>query len=186
MIVKTRIGKLEADIRQITEAVQQDGFTLLDIRVAHLLTLAKLPMCHRDPFDHLLIAQAITEDATFISEDRNTARYPVRTLTCSGTISSSPAEGRWSSRLGTDPKFNQFRIFARHRYNGIVSVSRKPEVNRAASPTATSNQAIAPRYSSIGATSPALATHAVYPSGRTSHTPSALTGGQRSGSNSFA
>jgi PIN domain nuclease of toxin-antitoxin system len=94
MAVKTRIGKLEADIRQIADAVQQDGFTLLDIRVTHLLTLAGLPLRHRDPFDHLLIAQAITEDATFISEDRNTARYPVRTLTCSGTTSPSPP-GAW-------------------------------------------------------------------------------------------
>ncbi len=82
--VKTRIGKLQADIGEITGAVQQEGFTLLDIAMTHLLTLAGLPMHHRDPFDHLLIAQAITEDATFISEDRNTARYPVRIVTCSG------------------------------------------------------------------------------------------------------
>lgn len=82
--VKTRIGKLRADIGEITGAVQQEGFTLLDIAMTHLLTLAGLPMHHRDPFDHLLIAQAITEDATFISEDRNTARYPVRIVTCTG------------------------------------------------------------------------------------------------------
>ena len=92
--VKTRIGKLEADIRRITDAVQQDGFTRLDIGITHLLTLAGLPLHHRDPFDHLLIAQAITEDATFISEDRNAARYPVRTLTCSGTTSPSPPGAR--------------------------------------------------------------------------------------------
>jgi PIN domain nuclease of toxin-antitoxin system len=82
--VKTRIGKLEADIKEITDAVQQEGFNFLDIGIAHLLTLAGLPVHHRDPFDHLLIAQAITEDATFISDDRNTARYPVRMVTCSG------------------------------------------------------------------------------------------------------
>lgn len=69
IVAKTRLGKLQADIREITNAVQHEGFTLLGI--AHLLTLARLPMHHRDPFDHLLIAQAITEDATFISEDRN-------------------------------------------------------------------------------------------------------------------
>ena len=84
IVVKTRIGKLQADIGEITDAVQQEGFTLLDIAMTHLLTLAGLPMHHRDPFDHLLIAQAIAEDATFISEDRNTARYPVRIVTCSG------------------------------------------------------------------------------------------------------
>ena len=76
--VKTRIGRLQADIKEIIDAVQQDGFTLLDIGTPHLLTLAGLPRHHRDPFDHLLIAQAITENATFMSEDRNAARYPVR------------------------------------------------------------------------------------------------------------
>jgi hypothetical protein len=40
-------------------------------------------MHHRDPFDHLLIAQAIAEDATFISDDRHAPRYPVRLVTCS-------------------------------------------------------------------------------------------------------
>jgi PIN domain nuclease of toxin-antitoxin system len=40
-------------------------------------------MHHRDPFDHLLIAQAIAEDATFISEDRNAARNPARIVSCS-------------------------------------------------------------------------------------------------------
>lgn len=82
--VKTRIGKLQADIKEIIDAVQREGFTLLDIGVAHLLTLAGLPMHDRDPFDHLLIAQAITEKATFVSEDRNLSRYLVRTVTCSG------------------------------------------------------------------------------------------------------
>ena len=82
--VKTRIGKLRAEIKEITDAVQQEGFTLLDIGITHLLTLAGLPVHHRDPFDHLLIAQAIAEDATFMSEDRNAARYPARIMTCSG------------------------------------------------------------------------------------------------------
>ena len=43
---------------------RKKGFTLLDIGIAHLLTLAELLMHHRDPFDHLLIAQAIAEDAS--------------------------------------------------------------------------------------------------------------------------
>jgi PIN domain nuclease of toxin-antitoxin system len=66
------------------DAVPREGFTLLDIGMAHLLTLAGLPVHHRDPFDHLLIAQAITENATFISEDRNIAGYLVPRVTCSG------------------------------------------------------------------------------------------------------
>ena len=82
--VKVRIGKLQADIAEIIEAVHREGFLVLDVGMAHLVTLAGLPMHHRDPFDHLLIAQAMTEDATFMSENRNAGRYPVHTMTSSG------------------------------------------------------------------------------------------------------
>ena len=84
IVVKRRVGKLSANVGEIADAVIQGGFTLLDITKAHLLTLDTLPMHHRDPFDHLLIAQAITEDATFLSEDRHTLHYPVRSVTCAG------------------------------------------------------------------------------------------------------
>lgn len=94
IVAKTRVGKLEADIKEIMDAVQHEGFTLLDIGIAHLLSLVALPVLHRDPFDHLLIAQAISEDATFVSEDPNTARYPVRIVHCSGGALYSQPEAR--------------------------------------------------------------------------------------------
>ena len=83
--VKVRVGKLEADIADIVEAVARDGFILLGIGPTHLRALAGLPFHedHRDPFDHLLVAQAISEGATFLSEDRHTPRYPVAFVTCS-------------------------------------------------------------------------------------------------------
>lgn len=84
VIVKVRVGKLEADIEEVAAAIRRDGFALLDIGIAHLRGAAELPMHHRDPFDHLLIAQAAVEGATFISEDRHTPKYPVRFTTCSG------------------------------------------------------------------------------------------------------
>jgi PIN domain nuclease of toxin-antitoxin system len=83
IVVKVRVGKLEADIQELVSAIEQEGFVLLEISAAHLLTLASLPMHHRDPFDHLLIAQAISEGATFVSEDQNTPSYPVAFITCS-------------------------------------------------------------------------------------------------------
>ena len=82
--MKRRVGKLSADIGEIADAIGQSGFTLLNISMAHLLTLDTLAMHHRDPFDHLLIAQAITEDATLLSEDRHAPHYPVRFVTCAG------------------------------------------------------------------------------------------------------
>lgn len=85
IVVKVRIGKLQADIAEIDAALARDRFMRLDIRPAHLAVLGGLPMHpdHRDPFDHLLVAQAISEDATFVSEDRHAPRYPVRLVTCS-------------------------------------------------------------------------------------------------------
>ncbi len=83
IVVKMRVGKLEADIKELWDAVEQQAFIPLGINAAHLLTLAGLPMHHRDPFDHLLIAQAIAEGATLISENQNTPKYPVQAVTCS-------------------------------------------------------------------------------------------------------
>ena len=83
IVVKMRVGKLAADIQEILDEMTSQGFALLEISPAHLVALATLPMYHRDPFDHLLMAQAITEGATFLSEDSHTVRYPVLHLTCS-------------------------------------------------------------------------------------------------------
>ena len=85
--VKVRVGKLDADVSEILGAIPAKGFTLLDIAPAHLVALVGLPMHHRDPFDHLLIAQAISEGATFVSEDQYTPLYPVTFLTCSDAAS---------------------------------------------------------------------------------------------------
>jgi PIN domain nuclease of toxin-antitoxin system len=85
IVVKARIGKLHAEIAEIEAAIAHDDFVRLDIRPTHLAVLGRLPthVEHRDPFDHLLIAQAISEDALFVSEDRHASRYPVRITTCS-------------------------------------------------------------------------------------------------------
>ena len=49
----------------------------LAIKTAHLTVLEKLPLLHRDPFDRLLIATAISEQMTFVSADKNIAQYDV-------------------------------------------------------------------------------------------------------------
>src|SRR3546814_16456406 len=49
--VKIRVGKVEADIGEISEAIEQDGFTLLGINPGHLVALGRLPLHsdHRHP-----------------------------------------------------------------------------------------------------------------------------------------
>ena len=64
-----RVGKLVADVDDIFVTCERNGFTLLHITQHHLKNLSKLPMHHRDPFDHLLIAQTIAEQATFVTDD---------------------------------------------------------------------------------------------------------------------
>ena len=80
IVVKVRVGKLDADIAAIERAVVDEGFTRLAISPSHLAALAVLPRRHRDPFDHLLIAQAIGEDALLVTEDQAMHRYPVNLL----------------------------------------------------------------------------------------------------------
>ena len=82
--VKIRVGKLVADIDRIERAVVAEGFERLAIERPHLAELVSLPRHHRDPFDHLLIAQARHEGAALMSEDATMAAYPVEIARCSG------------------------------------------------------------------------------------------------------
>jgi PIN domain nuclease of toxin-antitoxin system len=71
-VVKVSIGKLPlsktiADL--VRDDVQGNDMELLPINVGHLVTLAGLPLLHRDPFDRLLVAQARTENVQLVSAD---------------------------------------------------------------------------------------------------------------------
>jgi PIN domain nuclease of toxin-antitoxin system len=89
IVIKSRIGKLRANFGAIEGAIIRDGFQRLAITSPHLATLASLPMHHRDPFDHLLIAQALAENAVFLSEDQNAASYPVQLQPCTDASEAS-------------------------------------------------------------------------------------------------
>ena len=58
-------------LRLFTEA----GFTLLDITPAHAAAVETLPPIHADPFDRLLVAQALTEPMRLVTADALVARY---------------------------------------------------------------------------------------------------------------
>ena len=81
--IKTSLGKLELGIplEQITtNFILPSGFKILPIHFSHLLVLKDLPFHHRDPFDRMLISQAISESLTLVSEDRAFGDYTVKTL----------------------------------------------------------------------------------------------------------
>jgi PIN domain nuclease of toxin-antitoxin system len=78
--VKVRTGKMKADIAAIVDIAERQRFTRLAVEDAHLDALLGLPSFHKDPFDQLLIAQAIAETAAFVTRDGMAARYPVEVI----------------------------------------------------------------------------------------------------------
>jgi PIN domain nuclease of toxin-antitoxin system len=81
LTIKASLNKIE--LSNSLEQIQQEldsnrKFEILNISFAHLNTLSGLPHYHRDPFDRLLIAQAISENLTIISADRHFKAYPVQ------------------------------------------------------------------------------------------------------------
>lgn len=83
IVIKVRIGRLEADIDEVVSSVDAQGMRKIEIRPAHLNVLARLPRLHKDPFDHMVIAQAMVEGATLMSEDRRFEKYPATLIGCS-------------------------------------------------------------------------------------------------------
>lgn len=72
--IKRVIGKLSAPIDLQTD-VARSGFDLLALEVAHIVVTEQLPLHHRDPFDRILVAQAIQEGATLVTRDPNMSLY---------------------------------------------------------------------------------------------------------------
>lgn len=73
--IKIRIGKLNVDLERMRLHAQADGYRELPLEGRHTETLANLPRYHKDPFDHILLAQAITEPMRFITGDGVLAQY---------------------------------------------------------------------------------------------------------------
>jgi PIN domain nuclease of toxin-antitoxin system len=74
--IKISLRKL-APIPGLHQAVTELGFDRLAITDPHLLALESLPYHHRDPFDRLLISQAMVERMTILTSDRVFADYKI-------------------------------------------------------------------------------------------------------------
>lgn len=61
----------------IPKQLTQNSIEVLPVTIEHLTVVAKLPLHHRDPFDRLLIAQAIAENIEIISADRKFDSYGI-------------------------------------------------------------------------------------------------------------
>lgn len=73
--IKIGTGKLQGDLNKIISSINKNNFIELPIRFSHISSLVELPDIHRDPFDRMLIAQAISEPLKLITADKTLAVY---------------------------------------------------------------------------------------------------------------
>lgn len=81
IIIKISLGKLEIGV-PITELfgfLERNQFWVLPIEFNHLLRLQKLPYYHKDPFDRLVIAQALVDNLTVATKDSFFSQYGLTT-----------------------------------------------------------------------------------------------------------
>jgi PIN domain nuclease of toxin-antitoxin system len=80
--IKHRSGKFGLAGSELWEMAVDAGFVFTGIEPSHVREFERLPTIarHGDPFDHLLIAQAIAEDAALMTADRKMAEYNVRCI----------------------------------------------------------------------------------------------------------
>jgi PIN domain nuclease of toxin-antitoxin system len=81
--IKSSIGRLELPLPVgdlIDQALREDGLTPLAFEHRHAAALATLPLYHRDPFDRMLLAQAMTEGIPLASADRALLEYDIELL----------------------------------------------------------------------------------------------------------
>lgn len=80
--IKQSIGKLaiESDIPRIEKICKERGIQVISILSEEIEEIKKLPKFHNDPFDRIIISQALQNDFCIITRDTIIPKYPVKTL----------------------------------------------------------------------------------------------------------
>lgn len=73
--IKARLGKLVADPHELAAAIEPSGFIELPVRASHAAGVGALQLHHNDPFDRLLLAQALAEPLRLVTSDAVLAQY---------------------------------------------------------------------------------------------------------------
>jgi PIN domain nuclease of toxin-antitoxin system len=78
IVIKNSLGRPDfvADPAVLRHALLDNDFHELPVAAEHALAVAALPALHKDPFDRLLLAQAIVEGLVLLTADKTLARYP--------------------------------------------------------------------------------------------------------------
>jgi PIN domain nuclease of toxin-antitoxin system len=72
---KSALGKLQANPAEVWSGIEPAGFDHLHVTGEHAAEVANLPHIHKDPFDRLLVAQALVEELILLTDDAALGRY---------------------------------------------------------------------------------------------------------------
>ena len=78
--IKMNMGKLEAP-DNLLEEIRSHRFTPLPMTLEHAQLAGRLPDLHKDPFDRMLVAQAMIEKLTLVTRDKMVLEYKIKTIT---------------------------------------------------------------------------------------------------------
>ena len=80
--IKHSLGRLVliSDLETIFKIIEETGIELLPITTKHILKNANLEFYHQDPFDRIIIAQALIENLTIISKDNQFDKYKIQLI----------------------------------------------------------------------------------------------------------
>ncbi|MDR0847543.1 MAG: type II toxin-antitoxin system VapC family toxin [Propionibacteriaceae bacterium] len=78
--IKTSLGKLPPPPEPVAQAIARDGFEELPFTIEHGEAVAALPWHHKDPFDRMLIAQALVEGVPIMSGDHVFSLYGIQVV----------------------------------------------------------------------------------------------------------
>lgn len=78
VVIKSGLGRFhfQIDVAIFRDDLLQGGYDEVTVSGLHALAVAALPLLHKDPFDRLLLAQAVVENMTLLTADAALARYP--------------------------------------------------------------------------------------------------------------
>src|SRR5215470_3225834 len=83
ILIKAQSGKLDIPRPAgpyVLRKLADNHIEILPISIDQLLALERLPLHHRDPFDRILISQALEENLPIVTSDRHFSRYPVEVI----------------------------------------------------------------------------------------------------------
>lgn len=79
IVIKTKIGKFKPP-KSWKETIYKSRFEILPIYLEPLFILEGLPLYHKDPFDRILVAQALVENLVIITNDEKIKKYGIETI----------------------------------------------------------------------------------------------------------